>query len=333
MLSTGLQRPKRGFTLVELLVVIAIIGILTAMLLPAVQRVREAARRINCNSNLRQVMMACHNYNSTNMFFPAASNLAGESFAVLILEDLEQPALAQGQKMNRLSGTATAVWDGLTTMGNTPLPILHCPSATTESKNANDDVVSGGQASHYFGVAGATPPVTTPATPPQTRGFRVSTRTAGGLPIGLDGMFGAYSQNPDAAVAAVVVTFSVSKGRRTSDMTDGMSNTIGMSEVSQHNRPVQANRARWTRGYDQPGTMASALGTVFAAKTVADDSRINGLNNTHFNHSFGSNHSGGVNFAFADGSVNFLNEGIDHNTLKKLCGVNDGFAASIEDIN
>jgi prepilin-type processing-associated H-X9-DG protein len=113
-----------------------------------------------------------------------------------------------------------------------------------------------------------------------------------------------------------------------------------MSEISNFDMPDNgsgtpqfAQRAAWVWGYNAPIPTSGVLPNVYSAKTVDDESKINGLNNIMENHSFGSNHSGGVNVAFADGAVNFANEGIDHNVFKILCGIKDGLQGTLNEIN
>ena len=325
----------RGFTLVELLVVIAIIGILVGMLLPAVQRVREAARRTACLNNMRQIMLACQNYNSTNMRFPPASSQAGESMFGLLLNEMDMQNLSEQRRQQQLNGV-----DALTIIGNTAqfeMPILKCASATTESESSNHLYYTG-FATHYYGVAG--PGSNTSDAPPI--GFRFTTATVGGIPVGIDGLFSPFSQNPNAMPNMVSAGFSIRRGRTTSDVKDGLSNVIAISEISSQTNPngVETQRAPWAWGYsplnsgDTVGpTTSSLLGNVFAAKTIRESSLINGLDTDYNTHSFGSNHSGGVNIASADGSTKFVPENVDQNVLRTVASINSGLVASLEDIN
>ncbi len=343
MLSTGLQRStRRGFTLVELLVVIAIIGILTAMLLPAVQRVREAARRASCLNQIRQIMLAGHNYNSTNMYLPAASSEYGESFIALLLEEIEQPAIATLRKNVRLN--STDIYAGMRGAINTmssfdyEVPILYCPSATSDSYQARNDPDVQGKTTHYYGVAGSTWGTLTP-------GFRYSTNAVN--PVGIDGVFGAHAKRINQAngddPANLTISFSVRHGRKMSDIRRGTSHVIALSEMSRDRNPEQVEtlRANWARGYLAPAaaptTPLTSLPPFYSAKTISDlgsvPSRINGNNNEFETQSFASNHSGGVNIAAADGSARFLPDGIRFETYKVLASINAPDPASFDDVD
>lgn len=171
-----LRRTRHGFTLVELLVVIAIIGILVALLLPAVQAAREAARRMQCSNNLKQLALAAHNYADTNRSFPSgwiysgAANSEVWGWSALMLPYMEQNTLydqlgvSSGNLAANLLG---ANWQPVVAGLETRIPGFMCPSDSGYQGRGqvhNDRRYTGGAGftahnylpgvSNYMGVAG-----------------------------------------------------------------------------------------------------------------------------------------------------------------------------------
>jgi prepilin-type N-terminal cleavage/methylation domain-containing protein/prepilin-type processing-associated H-X9-DG protein len=117
------RRVRRGFTLIELLVVIAIIAVLIGLLVPAVQKVREAAARLSCQNNLKQIGLGLHNYHDTNQRFPTANSPTFASAFTLILPYLEQGNAERGY--DYAQGPTTSPNDAI---GNLTMKIYRCPS-------------------------------------------------------------------------------------------------------------------------------------------------------------------------------------------------------------
>ena len=309
------RRRRIGFTLIELLVVIAIIAILVALLLPAVQQAREAARRIQCKNDLKQMGLAFHNYYDAHRALPPgyvargvtpgdpASDETGPGFAwgTLLLPYLEQGPLSNQLNME---GDATDLEN--LNVARTFIPTFHCPSDTApQTFTVSDGLVDYELgSSNYVGIFGYG-----------------SLTNAPGLP------------NPPG----LLFRNSASRFR---DITDGVSNTMLLGErASEHDftsgtAAVDAN-STWYAAL--PNVMRPSgmmmMGPEGSASLVlghVGQTMMNGMemhhtpNNTNHIANFSSRHEGGIQFVMADGSVHFLSENIDYNTFRWLGERADG---------
>jgi len=299
---------RKAFTLIELLVVIAIIAILIGLLLPAVQKVREAAARMKCQNNLKQLGLGVHSYHDVySQFIPAGSTQTQLSWHVGILPYIEQDALFK--KFNQSNTTYQ------TTIGKYDLPVLNriaaylCPSQTGDGEkmiltpapphNVNTPELFNNQppyTTHYYGIYGpaGTNPVTNAAYI-----YEVNDPTHGRM--GRQGMF----QRTDAVKLANII--------------DGTSNTLMIGEMSWVSNTAGTRFRGWARGCDPSAATPVCAGT----KTVAN--AINAYSNVLFNEMpFGSAHTGGANFALGDASVRFLSEKININAYRAAASANGG---------
>jgi len=332
------RRRKGGFTLVELLVVIAIIGILIALLLPAVQAAREAARRMQCGNNLKQMGLALHNYHSRYGRFPmGVFGVFMHSWELAILPEVEQANM-----MGRIDFLAKTIVGGNPRGSGNPsgpnAKVLDrfAPSFVwCASTNADRFMVltgPGGEkftSSSYIGIAGAT---AGPAdfTDPTGRGRCLS-----------------GNQGYNCANGTLVPNRSV----RTADIRDGTTNTLMVGECSARGTTAAGQDAE-IRSSAQWGTWngcGAGAGPPEAGgnfswasepwvrnvttvrypinmKTLLPGAGGNWLDGS--NNSLHSNHPGGVEALNADGSVRFLSQTTELIVLRNLAIRDDGTVTS-----
>lgn len=287
---------RTGFTLIELLVVIAIITVLIGLLVPAVQKVREAANRLSCVNNLKQIALAAHMYHDDHQGFPPASNYdTFPSYASPFVPLL--PYLEQQNLYNQYSATPLD-YDGKNSPGATPIRILVCPS---DVGLPNPPVVQFPGTNYYFGVI-------------SYRG------NASGLSV-FDPNWGT-----DGVILPSSVVVPGASQIRIADITDGTSNTILFGEFSNFdpNWPGYASLFASVFGVTFPFPLFASTwdGEGFFSPYGVGYYPLNsklppvpsdlGTAALYFQariDAYGSGHMQGANFAFCDGSVHFISNG------------------------
>jgi prepilin-type N-terminal cleavage/methylation domain-containing protein/prepilin-type processing-associated H-X9-DG protein len=305
------MRRRQGFTLIELLVVIAIIAVLIGLLLPAVQKVREAAGRASCQNNIKQIALAAHNYHDAYGKLPPGilrsgngspfpSNLptsARYSMYVVLLPFIEQTGISTRWNLNNFDANRGLEKDGA--LPAQVIKTLMCPSSIL-----NENLIDRGEVT---------------SNPPREWAFTSYLGNAGRVAHG----------RPQQTMDGVLWQNSV---LTLEGIKDGTSNTLFYGERNHHDPVVaglgEVNLGGWgwwsfpNNGDVLFGTSAPInymlpenwLTLPAAQRTATEDQRIN---------SAGSQHSGGANFALADGSVRFVQQSISSITYQAL-GTREG---------
>lgn len=293
------RRFREGFTLVELLVVIAIIGILIGMLLPAVQQVRAAARRVACANNVRQLSLAALNYESAHMEFPNGSQPGGGQAVSWITKIL--PQIEQNNVANLLpNGIFTAAQ---IPAGQSVLPVVNCPA---DDSGLGGQLRPGGNVSrsgwwwnqslgltNYKGVLGSN----WGWAPYQVEG----TGRFSGQMVDLEHGDGVFPRNKVPRFNSPGYNRSKIIYTRISEVQDGTSNTVMFGE----SLPNWTDDAAWV---DDNGTIATMAIPPNLYKTVADRAAI--APDWRISYGFASGHENGINFGRCDGSVQFVTESV-----------------------
>jgi len=304
------MRRRSAFTLIELLVVIAIMGVLIGMLLPAIQKVREASYRTQCQNNLKQLAVALHAYEATERYFPPSYTVtltgttitSSYSWGVLVLPYLEQQGLYQGYHFDELLNSANNQ-----PVIATHLKVVQCPSTPRLNRLYSFTLPKG--------ALNASPAI--PAAPVTWQASASDYIPPSGVLKGLN-----FPASGDRAGM-----LSVNRPMRSTQIMDGLSNTIMVAELA--GRPdvyrvgtpstlnVAAGESTAGAGWGDPlngeqwfnGSLYDGTGTQGPCPINCTNISGRGL------YAF---HPGGANVAMGDGSVRFLDASIDPPTFAYL---------------
>jgi prepilin-type N-terminal cleavage/methylation domain-containing protein/prepilin-type processing-associated H-X9-DG protein len=295
------RRPP-AFTLVELLVVIAIIAILIGLLLPAVQSAREAARRIQCANNLKQIGLAVNLYESSWKWFPVGSYWAvGDRGSILIrlLPYIEQQALYERFDFTKTVDGQT--FPGTTTpIGSTIINTYVCPT------DNNGGLLADRAIHNYSASAGPTKHIDSPS-----------------CPCSEWSSWNNYGLEPYESVPKFAGPFHRRGGQcQVKDVRDGVSNTIFFGEV-RRDCSIHTQQG-WARSNNGNGLVATMVPINYDSCKNGETNGCARPCNWNTELAFKSAHPGGAQFVFGDGAVRYINEGIDHWNYQYLGGKADG---------
>ena len=334
------SRSRRGFTLIELLVVIAIIAILIGLLLPAVQKVREAAARAKCANNMKQIALGCHAYQDTNGKLPASvlthpqvtdisdyNQNFGPNWAVLILPQVEQGPLFNqaAASVAAYPTTGDSAWRNI--VKGVGIPTYRCPSDPAGDTPCAQ--VGGGWARGNYGANAG------PGMHWNGGAVGVAVRNSTWTDNNPNGFASEYYPSWTAGWSgggALVVN----GGTLLNLLTDGTSSTILIDELRVG---WNANDIRGTWAMGQCGASISAgNGRIDTPTPNVSQSGWDDIQGCQDNPAIGmgccgcnswqvtakSKHTGGVNTGFADGSIRFIRDSVSQRTWFQLHSRNDG---------